>query len=385
MITYVNSVFVSNVSSDNVVTSLSDVTAGKLIFWDIDANDAITANTTRFKIGMGTGKTLSNDKGSVKEIKWSNVINVDDIKGWVDHTNAGDTEDTYYVDLSGATGLIGSGKLLSKAGKRIIVRLTFKDLPTRFRKWTESYEYITKDGDTVASIATAIAKMINKEAKRARVEVTVGEMNTTSTSATATVNGEYYHADANWANPVTGTNDPNANNNTIKIVAMKYDDDDSVDSINVYNKVRFNVNMYYTDPAAEGWESLNKHFITGANITKVPGKTDVASAKLVRDREAQAMGYEGILNRGEGTWPIIKPAMNTVLTKVVEGVEVPNTYNCVTIEFENTYRTADDLFRKTKQTVEIYTTAATSTITGSSKGQLGVLVNTVLDKNIDKD
>lgn len=367
MITYVNSVFVSNVSSSNIVaissnSDFASVTKGKLVFLDVDTNTSISASTVRFKVGMGTGKTTN----GVKEIKWSNVINVDDIKGWTAHTNAGDTEDTCYVDLSGATGLIGSGKLLSKAGKRIIVRLTFKDLPTRFRKWTESYEYITKDGDTVASIATAIANMINKEAKRARVEVTVGEMNSTSTSADATVGNKYYHADSNWN--VAGS--ASANNNTIKIVAMKYDDDDSVDSINVYNKVRFNVNMYYTDPAAEGWESLNKNFITGVNIIKVPGKTDVASAKLVRDREAQAMGYEGILNRGEGTWPIIKPAMETVLS---------NTYNCVTIEFENMYRTADDLFRKTKQTVEIYTTAATSGITT----ELAKLTNAVVDDTIE--
>ena len=153
MITYVNTVFVSNVDSSNVVTALANVSKGKFIFWDIDANDAITANTVRFKIGMGTGKTISNDKGSMPEIRWSNIINVDDIKGWSVGSYAADTEDTAYIDLSGATGLIGSGKLLSQAGKRIIVRLTYKDMPHRYRKWTESYEYITADGDTAASIS----------------------------------------------------------------------------------------------------------------------------------------------------------------------------------------------------------------------------------------
>ena len=364
MITYVNSVFVSNVSSSNVVDSLANATKGKFVFWDIDANAAISANTTRFKIGMGPGKTIN----GVKEIKWSNIINVDDIKGWTAHTNAGDTEDTCYVDLSGATGLIGSGKLLSKAGKRIIVRLTFKDMPHRFRKWTESYEYITKDGDTAASIAAGIANMINKEVKRARVTASVGAINTTAASGESIDGTNYFHTDSNWgtSSATTGA--------VIKIAAMPYDDDDSVDSLNWANKVRFNVNAYYTDPAAEGWESLNKNFITGAKIEKVPGSTDRSSAKLVRDRESQAMGYQGILNRGEGTWPIIKPAMETNLS---------NTYNVVTLEFENTYRTADDLFRKTKQTVEIYTTAATSTITNNSTG-LGILVNTIVDNTIDK-
>ena len=333
MITYVNSVFVSNVDSSNVVSALANVTKGKFIFWDIDANAALSAATTRFKIGMGTGKTLTNDKGSVPEIKWSNIIKVDDIKGWTAASYAADTEDSIEIDFTGATSLIGSGKILSQAGKRIIVRLTFKDLPTRFRKWTESYEYITADGDTAATIASNIATMINKEAKRARV---IADGTTTS--------------------------------GKLVLTAMTYDDDDSVDSINWYNKVRFNANIYYTDPAAEGWESLTKHFPTGVVITKTPGKTYQASAKLVRDREAQAMGYEGILNRGEGTWPIIKPAMNTDLTKH---------YNVVTIEFENMYRTADDLFRKTKQSIEIYTTAATSAITNELAKLTAVVDDTI--------
>ena len=340
MITYVNSVFVSNVDSSNVVTALADVSKGKFIFWDIDANDAITAATVRFKIGMGTGKTISNDKGSMPEIKWSNIINVDDIKGWSASSYAADTEDAVTIDFTGATNLIGSGNLLSTAGKRIIVRLTYKDMPHRYRKWTESYEYVTQDGDTAATIASNIASIINKESKRARV-----------------------------------TADGTTTSGKIVLTAMTYDDDNAVDSLNWYNKVRFNANMYYTNPAAEGWEAINKHFITGATITKVPGKTYEASAKLVRDREAQAMGYDGILNRGEGTWPIIRPGMNVDLTKH---------YNVVTLEFENTYRTADDLFRKTKQTVEIYTTAATSTITAASKGSLGILSNAVIDDTIDK-
>ncbi len=320
MITYVNSVFVSNNSTNTTLaTSLSSVAKGQFLVWDFDQNKTADSTSVRFKIGMGTGKTAVQVNPStgatvnVPVIKWSNFINVADIKGWAVSNYAADTEDVVAIDFTGATGLIGSGKLLSHAGKRIIVRLTFKDLPTRFRKWTESYEYVTEDGETATTIAQNIANMINKEYKRARV---------TASAASG----------------------------VLTLTAMSYDDDNSVDSINWYNKVRFNANIYYTDPAAEGWESLNKHFPTGVTITKTPGKTYEASAKLVRDREAQAMGYEGILNRGEGTWPIIKPAMETDLTAH---------YNALTLEFENMYRTADDLFRKTKQTVEIYTVSAT--------------------------
>ena len=330
MITYVNTVFVSNNTSGAVLTAMptpgnSDTAssdAGKFIFVAIDADSSANvvtsanamANVDAIKIGMVTEKNTVVIDPSTKAlkytpiIKWSNIIRKADLKSYVKNEYAADTEDAITIDFTGIdSNVLG---VLDDGGKRIIVRLTFKDLPTRYRKWTESYEYVTAPGDTAATIAANIATLINKQWKRARV---FADGTTTS--------------------------------GKLVLTAMKYDDDNVVDSISWYNKVRFNANIYYTDPAAEGWESLNKHYPTGVAITKVPGKTYIASAKLVRDREAQAMGYEGILNRGEGTYPIIKPNMQTNLS---------NHYDAITLEFENMYRAADDIFRKTKQAVEIY-------------------------------
>ena len=322
MITYVNKVFVSNGNNTSLASAPASISKGQFILLDVDSNAyAVSATTKRFKIGMGTGATVKDHKGvSHPVIKWSNIINVDDIKKVSVLAYPGaDTEDVVTIDLSGLSANVLT--VLAQGGKRIIVRLTFKDMPHRFRKWTESYEYVTAAGDTKATIATGIANMINKEWKRARVNAV----------ATTTSGSE-----------------------AVAITALPYDDDNSVNSLSWAAKVRFNVNIYYTDPAAEGWESLNKHFPTGVAITKVPGFQYAASAKLVRDREAQGMGYDGILNHGEGTWPIIQPAMETNL----EGH-----YNAVLIEFENMYRAADDIFRKTKQSVEIYTTGATTAFT----------------------
>ena len=311
MITYVNSVLVSNLASGAMLSSLpatgkSVSDAGKFVVVDADTNTVITsaadAAVKRIKIGV------VNPDGA---IKWSNVINQHDVKSNVFASYAADSEDTVTVDFTDCS-LIGDGKILSTAGKRVIVRITYKDTPTRFRKWTESYEYITSDGETAATMASGIASLISssKNAKRARV-----------TADGTTTSGE------------------------LVLTAMKYDDDDSVDSINVYNKVRFDVNVYYTNPEATGFASHNKYFPIGTVITKEPGVTYQATAKLVRDMEAQAMGYQGILNRGECTWPIIKPAMVTDLSKH---------YDTITLEFENMYRAADDIFRKTKQAVNIY-------------------------------
>ena len=330
MITYVNTVLVSNLASGAVLNaapaaaaSMNAISAdaGKFIIMncdpDVAANDiynvtaANAGDINTIKVGIVTKKNtvLRMQNGSVQYlpiIKWSNEIKAADIKSFNALTYTADTEDQITIDFTNI-----DAQLLNKfaeGGKRIIVRLTFKDLPTRFRKWTESYEYVTKEGDTAATIAQNIANQINSEWKRARVSA-------------------------------------NGANSKVILTALPYDDDESNDTLNWANKVRFNANIYYTDPAADGWESKNKHFPTGVTVAKVPGKQYEASAKLVRDRESQAMGYLGILNRGEGTWPIIKPAMET---------DINAQYDALTLEFENMYRAADDIFRKTKQTLEVY-------------------------------
>ena len=317
MVTFVSKVFVSKENNSALATAPASIKKGQFIVYDVDAAKyTIDADTKRFKIGMGSGKSVKDHKGvSHPEIKWSNIIQADDIRSINVLAYKADTEEAVKIDFTKINAAVL--KLLAVGGKRIIVRLTFKDLPTRFRKWTESYEYVTLPGDTAATISKNIADLINKQWKRARVVATDAA-------------------------------------GVITLTAMPYDDDDSVDTLNVANKVRFNANVYYTDPAAEGWESLNKHYPTGVTIEKTPGTQYAASAKLVRDREAWSMGYDGILNRGEGTWPIIKPAMETKLD---------GQYNAINIEFENAYRAADDIVRKTKQNVEIYTTGATSIIT----------------------
>lgn len=375
MITYVNTVLVSNKAYSNAGDTLwvptnghhepATTDAGKFIAMTMDEEGGITVDSTvktpyinatlaksvkTLRVGIITNKTITmhnpNDTSSqVPVIKWSAVIKQNDIKSYSALSYAGDTEDTVYIDFSNLDSDV-LGKL-DDGGKRLIIRLTYKDLPTRYRKWTESYEYVTAPGDTKAKIAANVANMINKEWKRARVTAVVGSINTTEASNTGVIPGsttKYFHTDSNWGTSSATTG------NVVQLVAMKYDDDNAVDTLNWAEKVRFNANVYWTDPAADGWDSKNKFFPIGTVITKVPGSTYAASAKLVRDREAQAMGYEGILNRGDGTWPIIKPDMETKLDAH---------YNAVTLEFENMYRAADDIQRHTKQTLEIYAVADT--------------------------
>lgn len=346
MITYVNTVLVGKgqglyTGNFEALAQIEDIPSehvNKFIVYDLTNNkimgsaDAESENNkpiAKVRIGLITGKNVTvrkNEDGVVVTgftpiIKWSNDIQKDNVKSVTKTVYSEDKEsdEKVVIDFSGMENV----DFFAEGGKRIVVRLTFKDFPTRYRKWTESYEYVTKRGDNTQKIAAGIASKINSDYKRARVY--------------AKVEGA-----------------------VVTLKAMKYNDDDMVESISWANNVRFNVNMYFTDPQASGFASKNKYTIVGATIKKTPGKWYTASAKLVRDREAQARGYMGILNQGECTFPVIRPDLN---------VDLNAKYDSYILEFENMYRAADDIFRKTKQTVEIYGINGSGDITGV-EGQL---------------
>lgn len=307
MITYVNTVLVGT-GVGTSASSIAGATNGQYIVVDNNGNIVPNANTAAVREAIKIG--LKTAKG----IKWSNIIKKADIKSYTYTEYADETEDTVTLDFSKAATAAASNAV------RVVVRLTFKDLPTKYRKWTESYEVEAPASASKGDIADLFVATINtKNAKRARVT----------------------------ASKVS---------NNLVLTAMAYDDDDMIDSISPANKVRFSANAWLTKPEATGFASKNKY--AAATITKQPGNYPVGAGKLVRDAEAQAMGYQGIINRGEGTWPIIKPAMNADITAK---------YDSITLEFENMYRTADDLFRKTKQTLQVFDTFTVSGSTHTSK------------------
>ena len=328
MITYVNSVLVSNKNGETLATAeelkgkakKEDLKplVGKFVFMNCDpAKQDGTAiedvykmdeAADRFKIGVVTSDSFQKvDKlGNVTfvpVVKWSNIINVADIKSVAKLDYKEDSEDEITIDFSGIAP--ETMDLLAQGGCPVVLRLTFKDTPMRYRKWTESYSYVTKVGDTVENIIAGLIKDIIRAPKRQRVY--------------AKIEGQ-----------------------KLILTQMKYDDDESNRTENVYMKGRFDANMYWMNPAAPGWASNNKYDL-GVVFSKKEGVTYPATAKLVRDRERATFDYQGVLHRC--CWYDPQPAMVTNLD---------NKYDGITIEFENQYRTADDLWRRTKQTVEIY-------------------------------
>ena len=328
MITYVNSVLVSNKNGETLATAeelkgkakKEDLKplVGKFVFMNCDPAKQdgtaiedvykMDAAADRFKIGVITSDSFQKvDKlGNVTfvpVVKWSNIINVADIKSVTKLDYKEDSEDEITIDFSDIAP--ETLDLLAQGGCPIVLRLTFKDMPMRYRKWTESYSYVTKVGDTVQEIMAGLVKDIIRAPKRQRVY--------------AKIDGQ-----------------------KLVLTQMKYDDDESNRTENVYMKGRFDANMYWMNPAAPGWASNNKYDL-GVVFSKKEGVTYPATAKLVRDRERATFDYQGVLHRC--CWYDPQPAMVTNLD---------NKYDGITIEFENQYRTADDLWRRTKQTVEIY-------------------------------
>ena len=351
MITYVNTVLVSNKNGATLATqaelegvaskAAAKALVGKFAVMNCDPakqdgtpNNVYTidADTDVFKIGVVKDDYIVKMKNGapvyVPVVKWSNEIKAADIKSLSVLNYMDDSEDKITVDLGNLD--VETLDLLQAGGIPVVLRLTFKDMPTRYRNWTESYDYITKPGDGPAQIVAGLASTITKQSRRARVY--------------ASVNGT-----------------------KLVLEAMPYDDDNSKDSENFASKVRFNANMWYSNPQAAGFASSNKYQI--GDITKEVGVTYPASAKLVRDRERTAQGYEGIFFR--------TCRLTDRFPAIVTDIDAK--YSGFTLEFENMYRAADDIFRKTKQTVEVYATnegeeMAADAIAG---GLLGVLTSII--------
>ena len=186
MITYVNTVLVANgaatvlsqapAASAKMATPSAD--AGKFIIINCDherqgSNDLYTidANTQSIKIGLVTSKNtvLRHRDGSVEYqpiVRWSNVIKKHDIKSFHETEYFEDTEDTVEIDLTNAQVPDDIDPL------RFVLKLTYKDMPHRYRKWTESYEYVTSKDDDLTDVAKGLADAINGDWKRARVYAT---------------------------------------------------------------------------------------------------------------------------------------------------------------------------------------------------------------------
>lgn len=317
MINHVNSVFVCNDKAATlaVKTDLegfatkaeAEALKGKLIMFDVDKNDTtIDATTRRFKIGSFDGtysQIVKGDDATVKfvpNVRWSNLIQAKDIMTVSQLTYKENTQDEVSIDF---TGLMAKAPF-NGGNVSVTLRIQYKDMPTRYRQWSESYNYLIGGDESDEDVAKKFAAMINKEHKRQRV---------------------YASAEAG----------------KLTLKGMEYDDPKIYDQ-GYDNMVRFNAVIYYANPQADGITFHNKYELPVV-IEKKAGERYAADSVIVRTREIEAWDYMGVLHRDK--WYDPTPVVMSNLSV---------NYDALTIEFENEYHAADDIRRHTKESVEIY-------------------------------
>ena len=400
MLQYVNSVLVGKAQSvvNSYDGSVEITTPGSIVMVDEFGapieTEAAAAATKKIRLGLVSDKTLavtSPVDGSVSDInlvQYTNYITPDAIVSLKVSSYSAPVEDKI---------VISGGSITVTPGYRYVLRLIYRDLYEHPGQFTHTYEYIANSSDNAESLLKAFATNINKDTRR-RCVATVG------TKASATIGGIVFNAvnngaagnaitvqfaAATTASAITVTNKAilitpktgelalsniqaliagNADAKALitavsgvasgssvaatnlaggsldlTLTALSKTDNEGKESINIYTRVNMNAVMWYTNPSAAGFASKNKYPIESLVITKTAGSNGYGYWKQVRDREQAALSYRGIINR---TWfPVIKPELN---------VEVNGLYDGCVFEFEPEHANAEDSFRKTKQSVEVY-------------------------------
>lgn len=181
-----------------------------------------------------------------------------------------------YTAAAEETATVDFGTLTPVVDEQYTLRIVYKDMEERPGQYTYNY-YVTASTTTIADLYDDFVSAINSH---------------TGARVTATDNTTY-----------------------ITLTAKPYNDNETIDSINEYKQVNFEVFLY------------SDNFASDAAITyTVDPFPGVGTWKLVRDEEKWSQGYEGQTNRIH--FPILGPDFRTVKDE---------TYDVVTIGHKNWY------------------------------------------------
>lgn len=311
MLQHVNSVLVGKFPAS--FTTAEALNVGEIALFDQDGkiitSAAEVSKAKKVRFGLVESKmSVSKPDGTVVEdnnIRYSQFID----RNRVTSPNvevkpfAASAEETYTIDLSAVTA--------TEEDKRFAVKFIYRDLSEYKFQVTKTYDFYAVKGSTGAQIAEGLGKAINKDKERRIVASVAGSV--------------------------------------ITVTALPKTDNEGLEAINNYSQVSMEV--YAFESNSKGLVNSQTP-IVGAVMTKTvvatPGK---GNAKIVRDREKEALGYLGITNRTQ--FPVIKPSLNTDLSKE---------YETLVIEWDNLYRSPDNQYVKsTPLAVEIYASGASAT------------------------
>jgi hypothetical protein len=258
-----------------------NIAEGEVIVLDKDKNilsaGATIADTSSIFIAEGLGETYSyvNEAGTsvtgVRKWRCSDEIKGNSVVEYSAKSYSAPVQAVWTIDAAGWTPV---------AGNEYILKIVYKDIDSGIKQFSHTYHYIAGT-DTLDTEMAGIVSLINKDSKRRVV-----------------------------AAYTSGTD-------TFTLTALAIDDDSTVNSIDEYRQVNFEV------------------FNTTENITWTSSALSVGPQpgsgywKQVRDEEKWSEGYDGITNRT--AFPVIKPDMRTVKDE---------TYDVVVIRHKNWYTSA---------------------------------------------
>lgn len=310
MITSVHTVLIGKKCPDNYST-VDKLNAGEVALFDQNkailrtAAEAAEANSLYVGVaGEKINVTMPNgDVAQKVNIEFSNEIQKSPKPSVVIDGHVEPTQDKVVIDLAKATIV---------AGHRYVLRVLYKDIEANNFQFTHTYEVYAESNET-HKLAEAFVKKINAHKNR-RIQ---------ATTTTAPV---------------------------LTLTAMVKDDNEGVYSLNEYSVVDMEVSLYHTVPGA--LLANQPEAVSGATITKTPGKPGKGFWKQVRDAEVRYMGYKGHVFTG--AYPEVEQAR-----KVVEGTS----YDYAVIENDNLYLSNDNQYIKTTPlTTEVYCPGMVGTI-----------------------
>lgn len=297
MLKHVNTVLVGKAqTATSVASSLAANSQGQIIMINAEtgkyiASKADAAAATHIKLGL-VMNAANND------VKYSNVIGRDEIKHVstiADSAATAPVENVWDITFNSVV-----------EGNRYVIRIVYEDMYEEPGQFTHTYDYIAKNGDTASTLASKFEALIKKH---------------TGARCTAVASAA-----------------------KLTLTAKVKDDNEGKNSINQYSQVVMRPFVYMNDYQATGFAKGQKVEADVTIAETTPANPGTGNAKIVRDREKEALAYRGITNLTH--FPVIMPELNVDLSK---------TYASVVIESERKYQSPDNQYMKaTHVATEVY-------------------------------
>lgn len=192
-----------------------------------------------------------------------------------------------------------------KENHRYVVRVIYTDLYEHPGQFTHTYEVFAEAGETGETMAQKFVKAVNRH-KGARVVASNATAKLTLT-----------------AKSIAGTVGllPNQKFTQVQIGGVA---------------------VYFTDPSSFSNSGYSQ--VPGAKVQITAAKPGKGNPYIVKDREYESWGYDGVTNRTE--WPVRQP--ESLVNMAAE-------YRTLTIEFGRMYQSPDNQYvKRTECAAEVY-------------------------------